>query len=71
MDRVTTHSASKVKKIDTSAPMEIGTVAGTGEEAFEGVRKILNSQCKQRTRGSQRRMEWRGSQLDTEILNQR
>ena len=30
-----THSASKVKKIDTSAPMEIGMAAGTdGEEAF-------------------------------------
>ena len=41
-DKVTTHSASKVKKIDTSAPMEIGMAAGTdGEETFEeGTEKI-------------------------------
>ena len=36
MDRVATHSVSKAKKIDTSAPLEIGMAAGTnGEEAFE------------------------------------
>ena len=36
IDKVTTLSASKVKKIDTSAPMEIGMAASTdGEEAFE------------------------------------
>ena len=36
MDKVTTHSASKVKKIDMSAPMQIGMAAGTdSEEAFE------------------------------------
>ena len=36
IDMVTTHSASKVKNIDTSAPMEIGMDAGTdGEEAFD------------------------------------
>ena len=35
-DKVTTPSASKVKKIDTSAPREIGMAAGTdGEETFE------------------------------------
>ena len=36
MDKVTTHSATKGKNIDTSAPMEIGMAAGAdGEEAFE------------------------------------
>ena len=36
MDMVTTHSVSKVNKIDRSAPMEIGMAAGTdGEEAFD------------------------------------
>ena len=35
-DKATTHSATKVKKIDTSAPLEIGMAAGTGgEETFE------------------------------------
>ena len=35
IDKVTTHSA-KVKRIDTSAPVEIGMAAGTdGEETFE------------------------------------
>ena len=32
IDEVTTHSASKVKKIDTSAPMEIGMAAGADGE---------------------------------------
>ena len=37
IDKVTAHSVSKVEKIDTSAPMEIGMTAGTdGEEACEG-----------------------------------
>ena len=36
IDKVTTHPASKVNKIDTSAPMEIGMAAGAdGEETFE------------------------------------
>ena len=36
IDKVTTLSVSKVKKIDTSAPMEIGMAVGIdGEEAFE------------------------------------
>ena len=36
IDKVTTHSASEVKKIDTSAPMETGMAARSGgEEAFE------------------------------------
>ena len=36
MDKVTTHSASKVKNIDKSAPQDIGMAAGTdAEEAFE------------------------------------
>ena len=36
IDKVTTRSASKVKKIDTSAPQDIGMAAGTdGEKAFE------------------------------------
>ena len=36
IDKVTTHSELKVKKTDTSAPMEIGTAAGTdGEETSE------------------------------------
>ena len=36
VDNVTGHSVFKVKKLDTSAPMEIGMAAGTdGEEAFE------------------------------------
>ena len=36
IDKVTTHSASKVKNFDASAPMEIGMSAGIdGEEAFE------------------------------------
>ena len=35
-DNVTTISASNVKKIDTTTPVEIGVAAGTdGEEAFE------------------------------------
>ena len=32
MDKVTTHSASKLKKIDTNAPLEIGMAAGTDGE---------------------------------------
>ena len=36
IDKVSTHSAPKVKKIDTSAPMEIGMAEGAdAEEAFE------------------------------------
>ena len=36
VDKVTTQSASKVKKVDTSAPMEFAMAAGTdGEETFE------------------------------------
>ena len=36
IDKVTTHSVSQVKKIDTSAPMDVGMAAGTEcEEAFE------------------------------------
>ena len=36
IDKVTTHSAPKVKKIDTSAPMDVGMAAGAdGEETFE------------------------------------
>ena len=52
IDKVTRHSASKVKKTDTSAPMDIGMAAGTdGEEAFEeGYGKHLILQCKQCTR---------------------
>ena len=52
VDKVTTHSASKVKKIDTSAPMEIGMASGTdGEETFEeGRGRHLNLQCRQCTR---------------------
>ena len=35
-DKVMTHPAPKVKKIDTSEPLEVGMAAGTdGEEAFE------------------------------------
>ena len=77
MDKVTTHSASKVKKIDTSAPMEIGMAAGTdGEEAFEegyGKTSELAVQAVYKGTGSQRWMERRkGSQLEcTEILQQR
>ena len=38
VQQVQTHSVSIVKKIDTSAPMEIGMASGTdGEEAFEEV----------------------------------
>ena len=61
---VTTHSASKVKRIDTSSPMEISMAAGTdGDKAFEeGTEKHLNSQR------SQRWMEWRrGSQLERTV----
>ena len=37
IDKVTTYLASKVKKMETSAPLEIGVAVGTdGEEAFEG-----------------------------------
>ena len=36
IDKVTRHSVSKVRKMDTSALLEIGVAAGTdGEEAFE------------------------------------
>ena len=34
IDKVTTQSASMVKKIDTSAPMEMGMAAGTDEEGY-------------------------------------
>ena len=47
------HSAPKVKKIDTSAPMEIGMAAGTdGAETFEEGygKRPLNSQSEQCTR---------------------
>ena len=38
IDKFTTHSASKVKKNDTSAPMEIGMAAGAdGEETFKRI----------------------------------
>ena len=38
IDKVATHSAFKMKKMDTSAQMEIGMAAGTdGEAAFEEV----------------------------------
>ena len=49
IDKVTTLSASKGKKIDTSAPMEIGMAAGTdGDDALEeGYGKHLNLQCRQ------------------------
>ena len=36
IDKVTTHSTSKVRKSDTSAPMEISMSAGTnGEDTLE------------------------------------
>ena len=44
--KVTTHSVLKVKKIDTSAPMEIGMAAGIDGED-EGTGKHPNLQCKQ------------------------
>ena len=49
IDSVTTHSAPKVKKIYTSAPLETGMAAGAdGEETFkEGCGKHLNLQCMQ------------------------
>ena len=49
LDMVTTHSASKVKKIDTSAPLEIGMAAGTDgdKHSKKGTEKPLNSQRKQ------------------------
>ena len=52
IDKFTRHSASKVKKTDTSAPMDICMAAGTdGEEAFEeGYGKHLILQCKQCTK---------------------
>ena len=52
IDKVATHSVSKVRKIDTSAAMEIGMAAGTdGEAAFDGgTEKHPNLQCKQCTR---------------------
>ena len=52
IDKFTRHSASKGKKIGTSAPMDIGMAAGTdGEEAFEErYGKHLILQCKQCTR---------------------
>ena len=60
--KVTTHSASKVKKIDTSAPMEIGMAAGTdGEEAFEeghGKATELAVQASVQGHRRQRWMEW-------------
>ena len=75
-DKVTTHSASKVKKIDTSAPMQIGLAAGTdGEETFEEwYGKNLNLQCKQCTREQEAKEDGteEGSRLEcTEILQQR
>ena len=67
-DKVTTHSTSKVKKIDTSAPMEIGMAAGTdSEETFEeGYAKNIRTRSANSVQGntSQRWMERRkGSQL--------
>ena len=75
VDKVTTLSASKVKKIDTSAPMEIGMAAGTdGDEALEeGYGKHLNLQCRRYTREQEPKVEWRKrSQSErTEVLQQR
>ena len=52
LDKVTTQSAHKVKKMDTSAPVESGVAAETdGEETFEeGYGKHLNYLCQQCTR---------------------
>ena len=76
IDKVTTHSVSKVKKIDTSAPMEIGMAPGTdGEEAFDegyGKTSELAVQAVDKGTGGKGWMERRkGSQLEcTEILQQ-
>ena len=62
IDKVTTHSASKVKKFDTSARMEIGMTAGTdGEEAFEeGYGKASEFAVQAAYNGSGGRGGWNG-----------
>ena len=54
IDEVATHSVSKVKKIDTSAPMEIG-MAEKGSK--KGTEKRLNLQCKQCAREHEPKMD--------------
>ena len=53
-DKNTTHSVSKVKKIDTSAPMEIGMARKRSES---GTEKHRNLQCKQCTREQEPKMD--------------
>ena len=54
-----THSASKVKKIDTSAPMDIGMAAGTdGEEAFEeGYGKVSELAVQSSVQGNKNKVD--------------
>ena len=73
IDKVTTHPASKVKKLDTSAPMEIGMAAGAdGEETFEeGFGKHLNLQREQGNRRQILLERRKGHQLErSEVLQQ-
>ena len=52
IDKVTTRSTSKVKKIDTSAPVEIGMAPGTdGEETFEEETPHFSRMADKRPRG--------------------
>ena len=62
IDKVTAHSVSKVKKIDTSAPVEIGMTAGTdGEEACEGwYRKASQLAVQAAYRGTGAKGGWNG-----------
>ena len=61
IDKVTTHSP-KVKKIDTSAQMEIGRTAGTdGEEAFEeGYGKTSELAVQAVYKGTGAKVGWNG-----------
>ena len=62
IDKVTTQSASKVDKIDTSAPLEIGMAAGTdGEEAFEeGCGKVYELAVQAVYKGTGAKDGWSG-----------
>ena len=73
IDKVTSHTLSQVKKIDTSSPMEIGMAAGTGgEETFEeGHGKKTSELTVQAVyTGTGAKGGWNGGKC-TEILQQR
>ena len=63
-DKVTIHSVSKLKKIDTNAPMEIGVAAGT-DRSKKGTEKHLNLQCRQCFKGTGAKGGWNGGEVSS------